>query len=43
LNLDDSPVTIDEMVSQLRKWRDFYSVLDEVIAIKAGRIVRIWP
>ncbi|MDR1266109.1 MAG: hypothetical protein LBK42_11265 [Propionibacteriaceae bacterium] len=41
LNLDDTVVTVEQMAAQLEKQPIFG--LEEVIAIKAGQIVRIYP
>jgi len=41
LNLDDSPVTVKDMRKQLTDWP--VPGLDEVIVIKDGQIVQVWP
>jgi len=41
LNLDDSPVTVKDMRKQLTDW--LVPGLDEVIVVKKGQIVQVWP
>ena len=41
LNLEDTPVTAEVMAAQLRDWP--VSGLEEVIVVKGGDIVQVWP
>lgn len=41
LSLEDTPVTADQMREQFRNWP--IEGLKEVIAVKDGRYVWLWP